>query len=385
MDDDLATYEARGPIPIAVGSVIDPEFAIGRDRELAEIVEAFSDGDSVALTGERRHGKTVVASLVEREPRKQGWTVVSRSVEGIPSVEELTRELAAALVAVLPKGMTRAKAWLAKHPELSGAGLTLSAIGPTLEDLAGEAAEGAHRLVLIIDELPICARALERTEPGSGLALLHRLRRMRQTHPNLRMVCLGSIGFHHVLRDLEGATNDLGPMPLRPLGPDAARELAVRLLLSVKSIPTAPRRAVSPQMARLSDGVPYYLHRLAADCRKLANRGEDLYPGVIADLIDLAIADPDDPWDLKHYVTRLPGYYGADAPAAGAILDLIAARPCSSEALRADRDLMAQIAATEVGGIVARLEQDHYVLAGPNQEFAFRSEIVRRGWLRWRR
>lgn len=86
------------------------------------------------------------------------------------------------------------------------------------------------RLLLILDELSICARALERREAGSGLAFLHRLRRLRQAHDPLTMLCLGSIGFHHVVPDLEGAINDMSPHSLEPLASDGALELAVRLL-----------------------------------------------------------------------------------------------------------------------------------------------------------
>ena len=59
---------------------------------------------------------------------------------------------------------------------------------------------------------------------------MHRLRRLRQSHKQLTMLCLGSIGFHHVVPDLEGAVNDMYRHSLGPLASDGAFELAMRLL-----------------------------------------------------------------------------------------------------------------------------------------------------------
>jgi hypothetical protein len=101
-------------------------------------------------------------------------------------------------------------------------------------------------------------------------------------------------------------------------------------------------------------------------------------------MVTAAIEDPDDPWDLKHYVTRLPGYYGPDAPAAGAILDLIARQPATADEIR--RGLAAapeDIGGADVGSLAGRLEQDHYLVRAA-QTLRFRSEIVRQAWLRWR-
>jgi hypothetical protein len=375
-------FEQLPPVPITHGGVVDPAHAVGRDTDVSEVVGALASGESVSLPGERRHGKTVLSRIVEERARARGWTVVTRSVEGTTSVEEVTEELARDLVAVLPR-LERVKAWVGSRAELSVRGVRIDSMPLSLEDVLAEACSHTDHLLLILDELPICARALERREPGSGLALMHRLRRLRQAHAPLTMLCLGSIGFHHVVPDLEGAVNDMYKHSLGPLAPDGALELAVRLLKGT-DLPRDTRRAVAPRMATASEGVPYYLHLLAHGCRRRYAAGAALEVADIDAMVIAAIGDPDDPWDLKHYVTRLPAYYGPDAPAVGAILDLLAHGPCTRDEIR--RGLSAgsdDIAAADVASLTGRLEQDHYIVqAAP--ALRFRSTIVARAWLRWR-
>ena len=371
------------PVPITHGGVVDPENAVGRDADASDVLGALSVGESVTLPGERRHGKTVLSRIVEERGRALGWTVVTRSVEGTKSVDGVTEELAHDLVAVLPR-LERVRAWLGSRAELSARGVRIESTPLSLDDVLEEACSHTDHLLLILDEVPICARALERSEAGSGLAFLHRLRRLRQTHGPLTMLCLGSIGFHHVVPNLEGAVNDMYKHSLAPLAPGAALELAVRLLKGT-DVPLAAQRALAPRMAAASEGVPYYLHLLAHECRRGHARRATLEASTVDALVTAAIEEPDDPWDLKHYVTRVPEYYGPDAPAVGVILDLIARQPSTADAIRRGLTTASDdIASADVGSLAGRLEQDHYVVRA-GQALRFRSEIIRRAWLRWRR
>ena len=82
---------------------VDPAHAVGRDAVAAEILAALRTGESVSVPGERRHGKTVLSRIVEVRARALGWTVVTRSLEGSRSIDEVTEALAHDLVAVLPR------------------------------------------------------------------------------------------------------------------------------------------------------------------------------------------------------------------------------------------------------------------------------------------
>lgn len=137
-------------------------------------------------------------------------------------------------------------------------------------------------------------------------------------------------------------------------------------------------------MATASEGVPYYRHHLAHECRRRHVAGATLDPASVDKMVSEAIADPDDRWDLKHYVTRLPAHYGGEAAATAAMLDVIALGPCTVAEMR--RALAAEsddVVGADVGSLLGRLEQDHYVVCA-RDTLRFSSEIVRRAWLRWR-
>jgi hypothetical protein len=86
------------PVPITLGGVIDPAHAVGRDEDAAEILAALGSGESVSVPGERRHGKTVLSRIVEERARALGFTVVTRSLEGSRSIDEVAEALAHDLV-----------------------------------------------------------------------------------------------------------------------------------------------------------------------------------------------------------------------------------------------------------------------------------------------
>lgn len=197
---------------------MDPEHIVGREAELQRIFHAF-DSVGVVLTGERRLGKTSLASLVARDAERIGWDVVRQSAQGYTTLADF----GAALISRLEDTqgpVRRVAAQLKGRWTLKAPGIEISpAMAPRLlEDVVNTAVGATHaRLLLILDELPVLARDLERMRPGDGMAMLHLLRRLRQEHPErLRMLCLGSIGFHHAVRGWsQGALNDLEPPPSR--------------------------------------------------------------------------------------------------------------------------------------------------------------------------
>ena len=71
-------------------------------------------------------------------------------------------------------------------------------------------------------------------------------------------------------------------------------------LLKGTDVPLAARRALAPQMATASEGVPYYLHLLAGGCRRRHAAGATLDDATVDAMVTAAIEDSDDPWDLKH-------------------------------------------------------------------------------------
>lgn len=374
---------------LVVGGVVPIEDVVGRVREASEVMASLANSGAV-LVGDRRHGKTSLARLVQRLAADQGAVVVSISAE-----RETYAEFVSALIAELAR---LDPAWA--H-ELARIRLTLTA-GPvrlerdnraaaTLDDLLDRAIRRARgrTLALFIDEVSVLARNLERTEPGSGDTFLHMLRRVRQENPGRVVTVLsGSIGFHHVSADAPATVNDIPKIAVGPIRSDHATYLAECLLLG-SGTPTTDRHAVATAIAAAAENVPYYIQHLVAAGRK---SWQDTQIAPYPELIDLlvldAIENPYDPWDLRHYRDRLPQYYGADAHAIAGLLDIYAHanRPLDVDTvlmrLRAEGSEITDRA--RLVSSIERLTLDHYLVRAGDAD-RFSSPLLQRAWKAMRR
>ncbi len=89
-------------------------------------------------------------------------------------------------------------------------------------------------------------------------------------------------------------------------------------------VEVSDRPQVGAAIATAAECGPYYIQHLVAAAARL---GEPVNADRIPLLLDSAITDPHDPWDLRHYRDRLRNYYGEDAPAIAGLLDIYAHAP----------------------------------------------------------
>jgi hypothetical protein len=204
------------------------------------------------------------------------------------------------------------------------------------------------------------------------------------------MVLSGSIGFHHVTEDAPGTVNDVRRMPIGPLQRDDAIFLA-RCLLLGEGVVTTDELAVANAIGDAAENVPYYEHHLVDGARRRSvARGSRVTPDEVAALVDAALVDPDDPWDLRHYRDRLRGYYGSQTRVVSAILDALAGTDDEltvdeilSRVALVDADL-ARLTRDDLTLVLERLEADHYLVRHGVRD-RFPSGLVRRAWLASRR
>jgi len=377
---------------LVVGGVVPTEDVVGRVRESNEVLASLPHSGAV-LVGDRRHGKTSLSRLVQRMAADQGAVVVSVSAE---------RETYAEFVSALISELARLDPSWAK--ELAKIRLTLTA-GPvrlerdsraaaTLDDLLDHAIRRARGriLALFIDEVSVLARNLERAEAGSGDTFLHMLRRIRQENPGtVATVLSGSIGFHHVSADAPSTVNDIPKIAVGPIRSDHATYLAECLLLG-SGTPTTDLHAVGTAIASAAENVPYYIQHLVAAAMKSSHDTQvPAYPELIDLLVLDAIENPYDPWDLRHYRDRLPHYYGPDADAIAALLDIYAHanRPLDVDTalmrLRSEGSPIGDRA--QLVSFIERLTLDHYLVRDGSDTAAdrFSSPLMQRAWKAMRR
>lgn len=240
------------------------------------------------------------------------------------------------------------------------------------------------RLIVILDEIAVLASAIGRQRPGGALEFLRSLRRARQEVDNLAIVLAGSIGLHHAVPD-SAPINDLQKVRVGPLQHDDAVYLA-RCLIRGEDLRVDDELAVAQAMAAASDAVPYYIHHLANAARR---REGPLDGRAVFQLRSEALADPDDPWNMRHYRDRLPEYYGDQHELAALMLDAyaIADEPLDVGGVLghiASVESERRPSRSELVSLVEKLEADHYLRRGNNAD-TFAQGIVRDAWRAIRR
>lgn len=383
------------------GGVLDPKDIIGRDALIQEYWDIL-EHQGLILASERRIGKSSIIRKMHHSPR-EGYLTFSQDVAGISTVEELARKLFEKVADHLPKkekilGKSLSwKRWLPKKIasiEFSDKDVDwLDALEETVTVLLH--ATGPHKkVVLFWDEFPVMIDMIRRKQGEIvAMALLNRLRCLRQGHTNLRMVFTGSIGLHLVLRTLALAgnsntpINDMHSEEVGPLSEKDATDLAERLLSNNLSSQPEGWANLAVYMAQSMQGFAYHIHHVASRLQKQkhpSNRS-----GVDAAL-DHLINDPSDPADFKDYADRLDRYYAKDEkPIAHHILDVLSTDEQTLlnrlEIINRVRYQDAAVDSMLVKNVVDLLWRDHYLTRTADQTYRFRRRLVQRWWRENRR
>lgn len=384
------------------GGTPSPDSTVYRDRDIDMLYEQVEAGESVVLTAEKRVGKTSLVKLL-RERTSSELTIVYRDVENVNTPKRLVELLCRDLDPLLSTP-EKAKHWLRERiTALGGTGLgpiTLpqfderhwqAEFDAVFDAVARHLDEDGRALVLIWDEAPWMVEKV-RLQCGwqTAVDLLDELRQLRNRHPAIRFVFTGSIGFHHVLRDLRDglshrqSINDMRQSELRPLDAVSAGKLAWRLLKDIQTrgatfaveVPTLAEAA-----AGAGEGIPWFIHAIV----------DDLF--AVTGPLDLASVDRvvhdatyagNDSWHLRHYVERVESYYGAEAPTAGRVLDAVAVREWSTaDDVVADLSHDGAVDRDAVLALLRLLQEDHY-LERTAQGWRFQYRLIRETWMAMR-
>lgn len=392
-DDDR---EIR-PMATNAGGVVDPADLVGRQSTLAKLYRAVDSGGAKVL-GDRRMGKTSMLGAAQVALQGVGHTVVRVSAEtSDPAVfgRHLLQQMRAERVlrGALPQweaelgGEVSVNVGVASFKLSGKAGTGASSRELDLFQSCADAARnaGPYRVIFIFDEITALARGLALDDVGIADEFFRTLRVPRQEVGNVSVVMAGSIGLHHVLHDM-AVVNDIAAIPVGPLSVVDAVYLA-RCLLRGAELATHCEREIAAAVVEQCAAVPFYIHKLV---QKLDERGRHpLNRTLIETLVTGILEDEADEWEMRHYDTRLDGYYGEDAPLARQILDAFA---LSADGL-AIAQLEHQLSAVDFPrrpsrdhllAMLYRLEADHYLTRSGDLD-RMATPLLRRAWLIQRR
>jgi hypothetical protein len=179
--------------------------------------------------------------------------------------------------------------------------------------------------------------------------------------------------------------NDAETVRVLPLAPTWAEDLARRLLQGVK-IPD-PENHLAVTIAQAAENIPYYVHRLVFEMEK--NAPANWTPQEVRALLDKLIHSTDDCLNLSHYRDRVQTYYPSP-PEREAIFTLLDVAAENSNGVKltilydTTHSAHPMVSRSRIAELAEMLERDHYLGRGPDQDYYFASEILRKWWSRRR-
>jgi hypothetical protein len=392
------------------GGQIDLAEVVGRDLLIKQIWDTL-DQQSIRMNAERRIGKTTVIRKLCAEPRP-GWVPIFQDLERYHTAREFAlsvyREVDRFLsgrsrIARRSKEFFKSLGGIEvggvlKLPDLAADAPWQDILSCAVQDLVQEREGEDERPLFLWDEVPYMLASIQAQEGEPvAMAVLDSLRALRQTHgaAGLRMVLTGSIGLHHVIAALKrrnyanSPLNDTYPLEVPPLDAEPAQELAARLIEG-EQIRTSCLPDTANAVAGLADRFPFYIHHIVKALKySTLTAAQEADPELVEQVVLRQLQDSNDPWELNHYRTRIPIYYGTDSEqAVVGILDGIAARQandapvavsisdllfeCKASGTLDDRDRLIEL--------LRMVEQDHYLSRDDTGSYRFRFPLLQRWW-----
>ena len=391
-NDDLESFKFKQEdFKANPGGQISPGEVVGREELIANLWDRLRQ-QSLVFSGERRIGKSSILKKMTAQP-PDDMLPIYRDLEGIRTPIEFVeavwqdtetylrdtgkarrvREYLSELTGTYFEGYQFPKAAADSWKVL---------LTKTIEDLV---TLQNKQVVLIWDEMP---HMLGNFSDRAAMEVLDILRSLRQTYSDVRMVFSGSIGLHHIIKNLQKAgysndpTNDMYPIEGQPLSLDTAIELAIDLLRG-ESIPVFNLQKTAEDIALAVDGIPFYIHHLV---NQFKDADSEITEEDIFRTVDECLRSPLNLWKMDHYRERIDNYYSQEQkPYALEILDTLSINPPTSftrlwQYLKTEPDTKDK----EMARTVLRLlMKDYYLIQEDNLSgslYTFRYRLVQRYW-----
>ena len=373
------------------GGQISPEEIVGRNQLIKELWERLRQ-QSFIFSGERRIGKSsTLKKMVSQAP--EDMLPIYRDLEGIRTPIEfveavwqdtetyLREEGKARRVREYVGGLIGSQFTAYQFPEVA-ASHWKSLITKTVEDLV---TLQNKQVVLIWDEMP---HMLGNFSDQAAMEVLDSLRSLRQTYPDVRMVYSGSIGLHHIIKNLQKAgysndpTNDMYPVDGQPLSLEDAISLTANLLEG-ENVLVNDLYQTAEEIALAVDCIPFYIHHLV---NQFKDSAEEINRELIVNTVEESLRNPLNLWKMDHYRERIDNYYSdVQKPYALEILDILSINPPTPfqrlwQYLKSEPDTQDKETARTV---LRLLMKDYYLIQEDNLSgsvYSFRYQLVQKYW-----
>ncbi|ELS05349.1 putative ATPase (AAA+ superfamily) [Xenococcus sp. PCC 7305] len=369
------------------GGEIAPQEIIGREKLIAQIWSILEQ-QSLIFIGERRIGKSSTLKKMKAESASS-MVPIYRDLEGIRTPIEFVEVVWQDIETYLREQgkARRVREFLGQLQETQFTGSRFPHIADdywktllikAIEDLV---TLQERQIVFIWDEIP---HMLENFSEQAAMEMLDVLRSLRQTYPDVRMIFSGSIGLHHIFKNLQKAgyrndpTNDMYTIDGQPLALEDAIALT-SYLIKGENVSTFNAEKSARDIAEAVDCIPFYIHHLVNQLKTLEG---EVSQNAIHFTVEESLRNPLNPWKMDHYRERIDNYYTEEQkPYALNILDLLAINPPTSfqklwQVLYSDP----QTNNKEMARTIIRLLMKDYYLVQSGSIYSFRYPLVQKYW-----
>ena len=311
----------------ATGRWVSGDDFFDRGRELRILEQRVRDGNHVLLSGQRRMGKTsIVQELGRRLANSDGWVTLFTDVEDATCPEDVVADIARAAYPVRPilsrlgsiANIAQRAAEAVEEVSVSGfrlkirAGLNAGNWRDHGERLVRGCAQHDHRVLLVIDELPIFLKRMLRADDGDTSRVEEFLSWLRGVFQGINgdspvLIVSGSIGLTPLVRQLAipDRINYLDPFRLGPWN----RETSVACFEQLaRTTPLSVEDGVAQAVHdALGIGIPHHVQSFFVRLRDFAVM-ENRDRVTVADVKRVyrtGLLGPSGQNDLAHYETRL--------------------------------------------------------------------------------
>ncbi|MCC0177795.1 ATP-binding protein [Waterburya agarophytonicola K14] len=373
------------------GGQISPDEIVGRDRLIEQLWDRLRQ-QSFIFSGERRIGKSSTLKKMTLEA-PEDMLPIYRDLEGIRSPIEFVEVIWQDTETYLREAgkAQRVREFVSeligshftgyRFPEIT-APHWKTLLTKTIEDLV---TLQSKQIVFIWDEIP---HLLGNFSDEAAMETLDILRSLRQTYPDIRMVFSGSIGLHHIIKNLQKAgysndpTNDMYPVDGQPLAQEDAIQLTINLLRG-EDVTIFNFQETATEIALAVDCIPFYIHHLV---NQLKDYSGEINQEIIMNIVDESLRNPLNLWKMEHYRERIDNYYNdIQKPYALEILDILSINPPTPfqriwQYLKSEPHTQDKETARSV---LRLLMKDYYLIQEDNlsgSTYTFRYQLVQKYW-----
>ncbi|WP_149242905.1 AAA family ATPase [Dyadobacter sp. 32] len=285
---------------IIIGPTATGSYYYNRPRIVEAIWEQINTGSHVLLAAPRRVGKSsVMEFMVEKCP--ENTKCVFRNIQGIKSAEEFYKRFYELIIFCLSK-FDKSRNWFKDWfqgitiEEITLDGVKfgdrkpanyLEEIGKLLPKLQSEKV----KIVLFLDELPeVLHNLYKKGKSEEASSILDNLRAWRQDARLKESFCLvlaGSVGIHHVVKNIEGRTSDLNDIKEVDFKPLTYLEAAEYVEWVTQDATVQYNVEIRTYLlSKLHYYLPYFINLMLDEINKTAKQNQQ--PNITTHSIDTA-------------------------------------------------------------------------------------------------